>query len=50
MILQSIVDYVSQAGRLEESVLLVHFHLREEGLAALMTPLLKCGKIQKTVH
>lgn len=50
MILQSIFDYVSQEKRVEESVLLSHFHLREEGLNALMAPLLKRGKIQKTLH
>ncbi|WP_157822322.1 FeoC-like transcriptional regulator [Psychromonas sp. Urea-02u-13] len=50
MILKSICDYVLQAGRVEESLLLKHFHLRQEGLNALMSPLLKRGKIQKTLH
>ncbi len=50
MILKSITDYVLQAGRVEESTLLTHFHLRKEGLDALLAPLLKRGKIQKTVH
>lgn len=50
MILQSIVDYVSEAGRVEESALLKHFHLRKAGLDALMSPLLKRGKLQKTLH
>ena len=50
MILHSIKEYVMQAGRVEESVLLQHFHLGEAGLGALMAPLLKRGKIQKTVH
>ena len=50
MILQAIQDYVKQAGRVEEGALLKHFHLREAGLNALMSPLLKRGKIQKTVH
>lgn len=50
MILQSIYEYVLQAGRIDQSSLLIHFHLREEGLSALMAPLLKHGKIQKTLH
>lgn len=50
MILQSIYSYVLQAGRVEQSALLAHFHLSEQGLATLMAPLLKCAKIQKTVH
>jgi hypothetical protein len=50
MILQSIFDYISDAGRVEESILLRHFHLRQEGLDALMAPLLKRGRIQKTLH
>ncbi|MCP4320675.1 MAG: hypothetical protein GY951_11690 [Psychromonas sp.] len=50
MILKSITDYVLQAGRVEEPTLLTHFHLRKEGLDALMAPLLKRGKIQKTLH
>ena len=50
MILQSIYEYVSEAGRVEESTLLTHFHLQQEGLNALMAPLLKRGKIQKTLH
>lgn len=50
MILQSILDYVLQAGRVEESTLLTYFHLRREGLAPMMAVLVKSGKIQKTVH
>lgn len=50
MILQSIYEYVEKLGRVEESTLLTHFHLRQEGLNALMAPLLKRGKIQKTLH
>ena len=50
MILQSIYDYVLQAGRVEESLLLTHFHLRQEGLEPMMSVLLKSGKIQKTLH
>lgn len=50
MILKSIYEYVLEAGRVEESTLLKHFHLRQEGLNALMAPLLKRGKIQKTLH
>jgi len=50
MILKSINDYVLQAGRVEESTLLTHFHLRKEGLDTLLVPLLKRGRIQKTLH
>jgi hypothetical protein len=50
MILQSIYEYVKQAGRVEESTLLTHFHLRKEGLDTLIAPLLKRSKIHKTVH
>jgi hypothetical protein len=50
MILQLIFDYILQIGRIEESVLLRHFHLRQTGLNALISPLLRRGKIQKTVH
>ncbi len=50
MILQSITDYVKQAGRIEEKKLLKHFHLSCEGLAPMMAVLLKRGKIQKTVN
>lgn len=49
MILQSISNYVKQAGRIEEKKLLKHFHLSCEGLAPMMELLLKRGKIQKTV-
>jgi len=50
MILQSILEYVSQQGRIEESALLTHFHLRQEGLAPMIGVLVNLGKIQKTVH
>ncbi|GLS89767.1 hypothetical protein GCM10007916_08340 [Psychromonas marina] len=50
MILQSIYEYVKQTGRIEESALLTHFHLRKEGLDTLLAPLLKRSKIHKTVH
>lgn len=50
MILQSIYEYVKQSERVEESALLIHFHLRKEGLDTLLAPLLKRSKIQKTVH
>jgi len=50
VILQSILEYVSQQGRIEESALLSHFHLRQEGLAPMIGVLVKSGKIQKTVH
>lgn len=50
MILKLITEYVLQARRVKEATLLTHFHLRKEGLDALMDPLLKRGKIQKTVH
>jgi len=50
MILQSISDYVKQAGRIEERKLLNHFHLSREGLAPMMAVLLKRGKIQKTIN
>ena len=50
MILQSIYNYVLEAGRVEESALLAHFHLRKEGLDTLLLPLLKRSKLHKTVH
>ena len=50
MILQSISDYIKNAGRIEETQLLTHFHLRQEGLAPMMAVLLKRGKIQKTIN
>lgn len=50
MILKSIYEYVQQAGRVEESALLKHFHLRQAGLDALIAPLMRSGKVQKSVH
>ena len=50
MILQSISDFIKKAGRVEETQLLNHFHLTNEGLAPMMAVLLKRGKIQKTVN
>jgi hypothetical protein len=49
MILQEISDYVKKAGRIEEKTLLKHFHLSRDGLAPMMSVLLKRGKIQKTI-
>lgn len=50
MILQSINDFIKEAGRVDETKLLNHFHLSGEGLAPMMAVLLKRGKIQKTVN
>jgi len=50
VILQSINDYVRQAGRIEEKQLLKHVHLSSAALAPMMEVLLKRGKIQKTVN
>ncbi|WP_169337496.1 FeoC-like transcriptional regulator, partial [Psychromonas hadalis] len=50
MILQAITDYVKSQGRIEESVLLQHFRLTEEGLSPMMSILLQCGKLHKSVH
>lgn len=50
MILQSIVDYILKQGRVEEHLLLAHFHLTQEGLAPMMEVLIKSGKIHKTIH
>lgn len=50
MILQSINDFIKNAGRVEETKVLHHFHLSREGLAPMMAVLLKRGKIQKTVN
>ena len=49
MILQSINDYIKNAGRVEEEKLLKHFHLRREGLSPMMAVLLKRGKISKVI-
>jgi hypothetical protein len=49
MILQEISAYVKEAGRIEEKKLLKHFRLSSEGLAPMMSVLLKRGKIQKTI-
>lgn len=48
MILQSICDFIKKSGEVEETKLLNHFHLSDEGLAPMMAVLLKRGKIQKT--
>jgi hypothetical protein len=50
MILQSIYEYVENAGRIEQLQLLKHFHLTPEGLEPMMAVLLKRGKIQKTIN
>jgi hypothetical protein len=49
MILQEIQQYIIDAKRVEEGVLLKHFHLSREGIAPMMTILLQRGKIHKTV-
>lgn len=49
MILQSLNDYIKEAKRVEESRLLSHFHLSQEGIAPMMAVLLKRGYIQKTI-
>lgn len=50
MILSAISDYIKNAGRVEETQLLKHFHLRKEGLSPMMAVLLKRGRIQKTIN
>lgn len=50
MILQSLSDYVKQQGRVEEKMLLKHFHLSHDAIEPMMAVLLKRGKIQKTIN
>jgi len=50
MILTALSDYIKDKQRVEESVLLVHFHLQKTGLAPMMEILIRHGHIQKTVH
>lgn len=50
MILHSLNEYIKKAKRVEQSCLLKHFHLSEEGLAPMIAVLLKRGYIQKTIN
>ena len=50
MILQDIAHFIKISKRIEESVLLKHFHLSESSLAPMIAVLLKRGKIHKTVN
>ncbi|MCW8995442.1 MAG: FeoC-like transcriptional regulator [Psychromonas sp.] len=50
MILQSINNYIKNAGRISEDKLLENFRLSREGLAPMMAVLLKRGKIRKTIN
>ncbi|HEY5716060.1 MAG TPA: FeoC-like transcriptional regulator [Psychromonas sp.] len=50
MILYSIIDYIKNAGRVEEGKLLKHFHISQQGLEPMMAVLLKRGKIKKTIN
>ena len=49
MILQEIQAYIKEQGRIEEGVLLRHFHLSSEALNPMISPLLKRGKIHRTL-
>ena len=50
MILQELAHFIKEADRVEEGVLLKHFHLTESSLAPMISVLLKRGNIQKTVN
>ena len=50
MILQDIAHFIEISKRIEESVLLKHFHLTQSSLAPMISVLLKRGNIQKTVN
>jgi len=50
MILQQIVYFIKTRDRVEEGVLLKHFHLTHSSLAPMISVILKRGNIQKTVN
>jgi len=50
MILTDLLNYIKSKQRVEESVLLAHFHLHKNGLAPMMDVLIQHGHIQKTIH
>ena len=50
MILQDISRFIEISKRVEESVLLKHFHLTQSSLDPMIAVLLKRGKIHKTVN
>ncbi|MCK5818638.1 MAG: hypothetical protein KAH18_05165 [Psychromonas sp.] len=50
MILQEIAHYIKEEVRVEEGLLLKHFHLTQSSLAPMISVLLKRGNIQKTVN
>jgi len=49
MIIQEIQQYIIYAKRVEETVLLKHFHISQTGIMPMLSILLKRGKIHKTV-
>lgn len=50
MILQDIARFIEISKRVEEGVLLKHFHLNSSSLAPMIAVLLKRGKIHKTIN
>jgi hypothetical protein len=50
MILQELTHFIKEADRVEEGVLLKHFHLTQSSLTPMISVLLKRGNIQKTVN
>lgn len=50
MILQDIARFIEISKRVEESILLKHFHLSSSSLEPMIAVLLKRGKIHKTVN